>query len=204
MESTTTVAHDIIQLSTLSIIYSCICNNIATLRSQRKTFCKPVNTHHQGSITVWLISSLTGLDLTKEKKLSVCSKCVKYKLVQLETSCTVILHPKVIIAASQIIERLNKSQIIFLLYLWYVKHKGVPLGRPLGQLSSSLSTQHLWQVYTYKHLGLLSSTLLTWCTFFQTSKSMSSFCLNLPNCRSSEQELLTSDMMLKMFSTFLI
>ena len=44
-----------------------------------------------------------------QKKLSVCSKCVKYKLVQLETSCTVILHPKVIIAASQIIERLNKS-----------------------------------------------------------------------------------------------
>ena len=52
--------------------------------------------------------------------------------------------------------------------------------------------------------GQLKKGWITWWTFFQTSKRMSSFCLNFPSWRSSEYELLTSDMMLKMFSTFLI
>ena len=46
-----------------------------------------------GSKTVQLVSSLTGLDLTKKENmlLFVCSDAVESKLVKLETSHTVIL-----------------------------------------------------------------------------------------------------------------
>ena len=48
---------------------------------------------------VWLISSLTRLDLTKQenKLLFVCTEAVESKLVKLETSCTVILPPTAIV-----------------------------------------------------------------------------------------------------------
>ena len=48
-----------------------------------------------GSITVKLVSSLTRFDLTKEENMMVfvCSEAVEPKLVQLETSCSVILPP---------------------------------------------------------------------------------------------------------------
>ena len=47
-----------------------------------------------GRITVWLVSSLTRLDLIKDKTmlLFVCRKEVESNLVILETSRTVILH----------------------------------------------------------------------------------------------------------------
>ena len=48
-----------------------------------------------GSITVWLVSSLTRLDLTKKENmwLLVCSESAESKLVKLETSTEVILDP---------------------------------------------------------------------------------------------------------------
>ena len=48
-----------------------------------------------GSITVKLVSSLTRFDLTKEENMMVfvCSEAVEPKLVQLETSCSVIRPP---------------------------------------------------------------------------------------------------------------
>ena len=50
-----------------------------------------------GRITVWLVSSLSRLDLTKKEKmlLLVFSEANESKLVRLETSCTVILPPTV-------------------------------------------------------------------------------------------------------------
>ena len=49
-----------------------------------------------GRITVWLVSSLTRLDLTKNENmlLFVCCEAIESKLVKLETSHTVILFPK--------------------------------------------------------------------------------------------------------------
>ena len=48
-----------------------------------------------GRITVWLVSSLTRLELTNERNiiLFVFSEAVKCNLVKLETSRTVILPP---------------------------------------------------------------------------------------------------------------
>ena len=46
-----------------------------------------------GKITVWLVSSLAILDLTKDEHglLFVCSETVESNLVKLEMRCTVIL-----------------------------------------------------------------------------------------------------------------
>ena len=52
------------------------------------------NTHLRGGkITVWLVSSLAILDLTKDEHglLFVCSETVESNLVKLEMRCTVIL-----------------------------------------------------------------------------------------------------------------
>ena len=50
-----------------------------------------------GRMTLWLVSSLSRLDLTKKEKmlLLVFSEANESKLVRLETSCTVILPPTV-------------------------------------------------------------------------------------------------------------
>ena len=62
----------------------------------RKMTNKKMYEHEaDGSITVKLVSSLTRFDLTKEENMMVfvCSEAVEPKLVQLETSCSVILPP---------------------------------------------------------------------------------------------------------------
>ena len=56
-----------------------------------------------GKITVRLVSSLTRLELTNEGNviLFVFSEAVKYNLVKLETSCTVMLPPMVSVFCSE-------------------------------------------------------------------------------------------------------
>ena len=55
------------------------------------------NTH-----PIQLVSSLTGLDLTKKENTSLfaCSEGVKYNHVELETSCMLILNPTVSVLKS--------------------------------------------------------------------------------------------------------
>ena len=94
---------------------------------------KPENAHLGGSITVQLISSLTGLDSSQNKLLFVCSKVTKSKPAKLEISHTVKLTQRV---RSIHIERECLAvftfaklgcfvrQICFLLFLYYSNFRG--------------------------------------------------------------------------------
>ena len=70
-----------------------------------------------GSITVKLVSSLTRYDLTKEENMMVfvCSEAVEPKLVQLETSCSVILPPTKV-NTSFFLKKMGHSRLFFLYF----------------------------------------------------------------------------------------
>ena len=66
-----------------------LCDSNALFRISQKTL------NFGGRITVWLVSSLTRLDLTKEDNmfLFACSEAVESNLVKLETVQTGIFPP---------------------------------------------------------------------------------------------------------------
>ena len=75
---------------------------------------EPEDTRRRGRITVWLVSSFTSLDSTwsLHPNNNIFSPFVKSNIVKLETNCTVMLPPMVIVLWKEPSHQLCNNQMI--------------------------------------------------------------------------------------------